>query len=229
VARILAVDDEIEVADLLSRILTELGHQVRVAHSGSEALQEIEAAPPDLVILDIVMPEMGGVEVCRRIRADSALASLPILFLTAMIEPEDKLAGFAVGADDYITKPFDTRELAARVQAILRRARPTATVGFLRAGELTLNLSTFEVSTPTGTFLLTPVEFGLLRYLMEHANQVIHPERLLREVWRYPPGTGDPALVRRHIKNLREKLEPTPAQPRYILTVSRHGYIVRSD
>lgn len=228
VACILVVDDEVIVADLVARILTDVGHQVRVANSGREALQQVDSAPPDLVILDVVMPDMGGLEVCQSIRANPALASLPILFLTALAGQEDKLTGFALGADDYVTKPFDNRELIARVQAVLRRANLTK-ANLLQVGGLTLNMSTFEATNSKGTTLLTPVEFDLLCYLMERANKVVSPEQLLREVWRYPPGTGDPALVRRHIKNLREKLEPIPSRPRHIITVSRHGYIVRSN
>jgi DNA-binding response OmpR family regulator len=147
--------------------------------------------------------------------------------LTAKGKIEDKIEGFEAGADDYLTKPFDLRELELRVRALLRRSLPTEAPKIpLQVGPLSLDPRTFELRVEGKVLLLTPVEFELLYYLMSHAGEVISTERLLREVWEYPPGTGDPNLVRAHIKNLRAKIEPSPDNPIYIKTVSRHGYLI---
>jgi len=151
----------------------------------------------------------------------------PILFLTARSKIEDKIEGFEAGADDYLTKPFDLRELELRVRALLRRSMPSeAPKTLLEIGPLSLDPRTFKLGVDGKVLLLTPVEFELLYYLMKHAGEVISTERLLQEVWEYPPGTGDPNLVRAHIKNLRSKIEPSPSNPTYIRTISRHGYII---
>lgn len=198
-----------------------------VAYSGAQALQLIQERPPDLVVLDIMMPRMDGIEVCQRIRALPNVASVPILFLTAKVKIDDKIEGFEAGADDYLTKPFDLRELELRVRALLRRSLPSeALKAPLEAGALSLNPRTFELTVEGKTLLLTPVEFELLYYLISHAGEVVSTERLLQEVWEYPPGTGDPNLVRAHIKNIRAKIEPSPSDPIYVQTVSRHGYII---
>jgi DNA-binding response OmpR family regulator len=197
-ACILVVDDDRDVAGTIERTLRRRDHEVSVAYSGAQALQLIQSQCPDLVVLDIMMPRMDGIEVCHRIRSLPNVATVPILFLTAKGKIEDKIEGFEAGADDYLTKPFDLRELELRVRALLRRSLPSEAPKVpLRVGDL-----------------------------MEHAGEVISTERLLREVWEYPPGTGDPNLVRAHIKNLRSKIEPTPTNPTYIRTISRHGYVV---
>jgi DNA-binding response OmpR family regulator len=226
-ARILVVDDDRDVAGTIERTLKRKDHQVSVAYSGVQALQLIQGQCPDLVVLDIMMPRMDGIEVCQRIRTLPNVASVPILFLTAKGKIEDKIVGFEAGADDYLTKPFDLRELELRVKALLRRSLPTEVPKApLQVGSLSLDPRTFELSVDNNTLLLTPVEFELLYYLMSHAGEVISTERLLQEVWEYPPGTGDPNLVRAHIRNIRSKIEPAPDNPTYIKTVSRHGYII---
>jgi len=170
---------------------------------------------------------MGGIEVCQRIRVLPNVASVPILFLTAKGKIEDKIEGFEAGADDCLSRPFDLRELELRVKALLRRSLPTeAPKAPLEAGSLSLDPRTFELTVEDEVLLLTPVEFELLYYLMKHAGEVVSTERLLQEVWEYPPGTGDPNLVRAHIKNIRSKIEPAPDNPTYIKTISRHGYII---
>jgi DNA-binding response OmpR family regulator len=226
-ARILVVDDDRDVAGTVERTLRRKAHEVVVAYGGAQALQLIKQQCPDLVVLDIMMPRMDGIEVCQRIRTLPNVASVPILFLTAKGKIENKIEGFEAGADDYLTKPFDLRELELRVRALLRRSMPSeAPKASLEVGALALDPRTFKLNVDGHVLLLTPVEFELLYYLMKHAGEVISTERLLQEVWEYPPGTGDPNLVRAHIKNLRAKIEPSPTDPTYIKTISRHGYIV---
>jgi two-component system response regulator RpaA len=231
-ACILVVDDDVYVADTMQRGLQKRGHEVATAYNGFEALELVREKNPDLLILDISMPRMNGIEVCRRLRADERTAPIPIIFLTARSMIEDKIEGFAAGADDYITKPFDIQELELRIKAILRRCQPPPlepSTDILAVGSLSLNCRSFEASVNEQTVLLTPIEFELLHHLMSHPGEVFSSERLLQEVWNYPPGTGDPALVRMHIKNLRDKLEPDARKPILICTVSRHGYTVRPE
>ena len=226
-ARILVVDDDRDVAGTIERTLRRRDHEVVVAHSGVEALELVQKQCPDLVVLDIMMPRMDGIEVCERIRTLPNVASVPILFLTAKGKIEDKIEGFEAGADDYLTKPFDLRELELRVRALLRRSLPTEEPKIpLEIGPLSLDPRTFELTVGDEVLLLTPVEFELLYHLMNHAGEVISTERLLQEVWEYPPGTGDPNLVRAHIKNIRAKIEPSPSNPTYVRTISRHGYVI---
>ncbi len=233
-ARILVVDDDKSVANTIDRLLQSRGHQTVVANDGWAALEAARREKIDIVVLDVLMPGMTGIEVCKRLRADPRTAMLPIIFLTAKAMLDDKIEGFEAGADDYLTKPFDIQELDLRVRAILRRTQFDTSLsdrfeeGILVAGDLILNQRTFEVSTPYQTSLLTPIEFEVLRHLMVHRGEVFSSERLLQEVWGYPEGTGDPALVRMHIRNLRAKIEPPDAQePVYIHTISRHGYMIR--
>ncbi|MDY7042361.1 MAG: response regulator transcription factor, partial [Chloroflexota bacterium] len=208
------------------------GYEVVTAYNGIEALGLVGDQPPDLIVLDISMPRMNGIEVCRRLRINPSTAPIPIIFLTARSMIDDKIEGFEAGADDYITKPFDIQELELRIKAILRRcqaplAEPASDI--ITVGPLSLNRRTFEAVIDNQAILLTPIEFELLHHLMVHPGDVFSSERLLQEVWEYPPGTGDPALVRMHIKNLRDKLEPDSGNPILIRTVSRHGYTVRPD
>jgi len=232
-ARVLVVDDDFSVASTIDRLLRSRGHETVVVHNGRDAIKAAKEAKPDLVILDVMMPEMDGIEACKILRGDAETAHLPIIFLTAKAMIDDKIEGFEAGADDYLTKPFDIQELALRVRALLRRvqlgaAQPEQDDPVLAVGNLELNRQTFEVTTPDHTVLLTPIEFEVLFHLMKHEGEVFSSDRLLEEIWAYPPGTGDPALVRMHIRNLRAKIEPENApDPVYIRTVSRHGYTVR--
>ncbi len=230
-ALILVVDDDEDVAKTIELNLEQSGYHAVSVNSGYEALQAARRQRPDLVLLDIAMPEMDGIEVCRQMRATAATAAIPILFLTARGNIESKIAGYDAGADDYLVKPFDLQELNLRVKALLRRgaAQPARTPAQLRVGLLSLDCRTFELTVSRKTVLLTPVEFELLFFLMSHAGQVLSAEQLLREVWKYPPGTGSPELVRAHIKNLRNKLEPNPKEPVFLRTVGRFGYTIRED
>jgi two-component system response regulator RpaA len=230
-ANILIVDDDIDVAETVARTLQRAGFETVVSYRGAEALQIARDRHPDLLVLDIRMPGIDGIEVCRLLRATPDLSRVPVLFLSAKAEVTDRLEGFEAGADDYIVKPFDLRELELRVKALLRRARQSESTagGFLRVGPIVLDPRTFELRTPERTVLLTPVEFDLMQFLMRHPGQVFSAALLLQEVWGYPPGMGTTDLVRVHIKNLREKIEPDPHRPRYIRNVPRRGYIVAPD
>jgi DNA-binding response OmpR family regulator len=226
-ARILAVDDEKDVCELIQRGL--VGHEVITASDGQAGLEAAYHSAPDLILLDVTMPGMTGFEVCRRLRSTPDLMTTPVIFLTARGTLSDKLEGFDAGADDYVPKPFDLRELEMRVQAVLRRAQPRAVSGVLRVGRLKLDMRTREASTDANTAVLTPTEFSLLEYMLRRPDEILPTHRLLEEVWEYPPGVGDPALVRMHIRNLREKLEQNPSRPNLILTVGRQGYVIRKD
>jgi DNA-binding response OmpR family regulator len=229
-SEILVVDDDRDVAQSIELALRRRGFRVMLAHSGVDALKTLRRYRPDLVILDVLMPGMSGLEVCRRLRADTSTSSLPIIFLTARGQERDRIEGLRAGADDYLSKPFNLEELILRVKAVLRRfQRETVDedVPELVAGDLRLNSRTFEVTTPQKDgILLTPTEFDLLYHLMSHAGQVFSSDRLLQEVWDFPYDTGSTDLVRAHIKNLREKIEPDPRSPVYLRTVPRHGYII---
>jgi len=227
-ATILVIDDDELVSRTLQRTLKVYGHQVMVANSGTEGLQLARRHPPELFILDIMMPGVDGYQVCRQIRGDPTLSDLPVLFLTAKVKDEDKIEGFRAGADDYLSKPFNMEELQLRVKAILRRTQPTkesaAPPTEVSVGDVTLDCRSFKVTTPDRVTLLTNVQFDLLYHLMSNAEQVYNSQQLLQDVWDYPRDTGSPELVRAHIKNLREKIETIPSRPVYIRTIQGHGY-----
>jgi DNA-binding response OmpR family regulator len=226
---VLVVDDEVDVTNMISRSLMLGGFEVMVAHRGADALQLARHRKPSLVVLDIMMPGMNGIDVCRHVRANPELRAVPILFLTARHEIEDKIDGFEAGADDYLTKPFDLREMELRVRALLRRSRHDLTATDLErieVGELVLDCNSYEITAPDRVVLLTPVEFELVHFLMRHPGHVYSADDLLQEVWGYPPGTGMPDLVRVHIKNLRDKIELAPRDPKYIRNVLRRGYMI---
>jgi DNA-binding response OmpR family regulator len=221
------VDDERSILDVIRRRLESEGYEVITARDGEEALKVALAWGPDIAILDVIMPKMDGLELCRRMREQPELAGLPVLFLTSRESVEDRIRGFEAGADDYLPKPFDLRELSLRIRALLRRVRPAPEgTDVLRVGRLALHLNTFILEAGDRQALLKPVEFQLMQHLMKHPGVVFTSERLLKEVWGYPAGAGSTDLVRAHIRNIRAKIEPDPAEPIYIRTVSRHGYTV---
>jgi len=232
---ILVIDDDDLVSRTLQRALKHYDYQVMTASSGIEGLQLARRHRPDLFILDIMMPGVDGYQVCRQIRGDPLLQDAPVLFLTAKAKDEDKIEGFRAGGDDYLVKPFNMQELELRVKAILRRAGPEkvepgdTTVNEVVVGDVVLDCRTFRVTTPYQTVLLTNVQFDLLYHLMSHADQVFNSQQLLQDVWDYPRDTGSPELVRAHIKNLREKIEPSPSDPIYIKTIQGHGYSFSSE
>ena len=232
-ATILVIDDDELVSRTLQRALKMYDYQVMTANSGIEGLQLARRHRPDLFILDIMMPGVDGYQVCRQIRGDPLLKDLPVLFLTAKAKDEDKIEGFRAGADDYLIKPFNMQELELRVKATLRRVAPEAPeqaedITEVIVGNIVLDCRAFKVTTPYETSLLTNVQFDLLYHLMSHADQVFNSQQLLQDVWDYPRDTGSPELVRAHIKNLREKIEPAPSEPIYIRTIQGHGYTFSS-
>jgi DNA-binding response OmpR family regulator len=229
-SEILVVDDDRDVAQSIELSLRRRGYRVTLAHSGVEALKTLRRYRPDIVILDILMPGMSGLEVCRHLRTDPNTVGLPIIFLTARGQEQDRIDGLRAGADDYLSKPFSLEELILRVKAVLRRAQQDSVEeqpAELVAGSLRLDCRTFEVTTEEKEgILLTPTEFDLLYYLMSNAGQVFSSERLLQEVWDFPYDTGSTDLVRAHIKNLREKIESNSRAPIYLRTIPRHGYTI---
>jgi len=232
-SRILLVDDDTELVRSLRLVLTQDGYEVVTAHNGLEGLQTAHHTQPDLIVLDVNMPWMDGLEVCRRLRldADAHLRYVPILFLTSLDSVDDHVTGLDAGADDYLDKPFQSKELLARVRALLRRRKtavqPAADTQELTVGPLTLHLQACWVRRENNERVqLTPAEFELLYHLMTHPKRPFSSHDLLEEVWAYPPGTADPSLVRWHIKNLRLKIEPDASQPSLIRTVSRLGYML---
>jgi DNA-binding response OmpR family regulator len=228
-AHILAVDDDEQVLLSIQQLLEDAGHTVTAASSGREALGQLTHQRPELIVLDIIMPEMDGIEVCRRVRADPFLARIPILFLTAKGRPNDIAQGLDAGGDDYLVKPFEVVELPARIRALLRRA-PGGTLDaesdYLVAGDLKLHTTQTEVYVEDKLIPLTTIEHQLLHYLILHAGQPVGADHLLQAVWEYPPGTGNPKLVQVHIANLRAKIEPQPDKPRYLRNVRGRGYMV---
>lgn len=222
---IMVVDDESDVLETLGRILRHDGYEVELIDSGRRALEVAKLQPPDLVILDIIMPEMDGITVCRELRTYRQLIAVPVLFLTAKGSTEDIVAGLDAGADDYVVKPFELSELRARVVALLRRGGRDRTTSILQFKGLKLDSNTYQVTIEGRTIQLTLTEHRLLRYLMEHPNQAHSPSHLLQVVWEYPLGTGDHDLVRAHVRNLRAKIE-RGVMSKHIRTIHGVGYMV---
>jgi DNA-binding response OmpR family regulator len=220
--RILVVDDDETVRDVVRRYLERAGHVVRQAGDGESALRLLSAEPPDLVVLDLMLPGVDGVEVCRRIRA---AADIPVIMLTALGEESDRILGLRIGADDYVVKPFSPGELTLRVASVLRRARAASTPRLgkvLTDGGLTLDTGA-RTATLDGTDLaLATREFDLLAFFLTHPNQAFSRDELLSKVWGWD--FGDKSTVTVHVRRLREKVERTPARPRRIATVWGVGY-----
>ncbi|MCJ7620608.1 MAG: response regulator transcription factor [Anaerolineae bacterium] len=231
---ILLADDERDLVWAVQHSLRNDGYQVLTAYDGAEALALARRRLPDLIILDIVMPGLDGLQVCRELRQDPTLGAIPILFLTVRSSIEDRIAGLDEGGNDYLAKPFDLGELKARIRALLRRHHSAASVerdtegadSLLSAGGLTLDLKACQIRVAGRTEQLTPTEFDLFYYLMTHPGEVFSSRQLVQRVWGYAPQTADPSLVRWHVKNLRAKIEPDPEHPVYIRYIPRHGYLL---
>lgn len=223
-ALILLIDDDVLLRDLLTRALIQSGYEVLAAGTGSEGLSLFDLHNPDVVILDVLLPDMEGWEVCRRIRR---VSTAPILFLTALEEIPDRVRGLVLGGDDYIVKPFAVEELLARVEAILRRVRqaPPAASPILEVGNgaLVIDRERRQVRFQGHPLDLSPIEYTLLVYLAERAGRVVSIDELLTAIW---GGTQEGSLqaLRWYIWNLRQKMEANPKRPRWIQTVRRYGY-----
>jgi phosphate regulon transcriptional regulator PhoB len=219
---VLVVEDEPDIRTLIVHHLTRDGFRCRTAGTGPEALARVRAAPPDLVVLDLMLPQMDGLEVCRRLRADPATAMVPIIMLTAKADEVDRVVGLEMGADDYIAKPFSPKELVARVRAVLRRARPGEAAPPLRAGGVSLDAARHVVTVEGRPVELTPKEFDLLHALLEATGRVLSREHLLNRVWGYARADElESRTVDVHIRRLRAKLG---AEERRITTVKGVGY-----
>ena len=225
--RIMVVDDDPTVSDVVSRYLQREGYRVETAADGRDAVTRARASPPDLMILDLMLPGLDGLEVFRSLRA---FAPVPVIMLTARGGESERIVGLELGADDYVAKPFSPRELTARVKSVLRRAgrnglsadaRANAD-GILTAGELVMDLPAREVTLDGRPVGLTAREFDLLAFLMLHPRRVFRREELLANVWGYT--FGDTSTVTVHVRRLREKVESDPASPEHIQTVWGVGY-----
>jgi len=222
---VLLVDDEKTLVKALTFNLEKEGFSVEQAYDGEEALQKVFNLAPDIVVLDLMLPGLDGFEVCRRIRKK---LDVPIIMLTARSEDIDKVLGLELGADDYLTKPFNSRELVARIKAILRRSavRNESAKKLIQIGDLQVDLLQHRVHLSDQEISLTSKEFALLSFLAANAGNVYSREQLLEQVWGYDY-YGDVRTVDVHIRHLREKLERDPGNPDYILTVWGTGYKIR--
>src|SRR3954465_5412770 len=219
--RVLVVEDDADIADVLRRSLRNEGYEVKTSADGVDALDVASGFVPDLVVLDLGLPRLDGVEVCRRLRADG---DVPILMLTARTETEDRVTGLDSGADDYLVKPFERKELLARIRALLRR-RPPRGAASLEVGDLSLNPDTREVRRGDREIELTNREFELLEFLLRNQRLVVSRERLLDEVWGYDP-TAATNTIDVFISNLRRKLEGG-GESRLLHTKRGAGYVIK--
>ena len=229
-AKIYVVEDEKPIADIIQFNLEKEGYSVECIHDGSEAIQKALSSPPDLMLLDLMLPGADGIEVCRQVRQRY---QFPIIMLTAKDSELDKVLGLEMGADDYVTKPFSNRELLARIKANLRRTQTLKQAnaeeekkGTLNVGEISIDPNSFVVTKKGQTVDLTHREFELLLYLTKHVNQVLTREHLLQSVWGYDY-FGDVRTVDVTIRRLREKIEDDPGAPKYIITRRGIGYTIR--
>jgi len=223
--RVLVVDDDATVAEVVARYLDREGYAVEAVTDGALALERASADLPDLVVLDLMLPGVDGLEVCRRLRA---LAPIPVIMLTALGEESDRVVGLELGADDYVTKPFSPRELVARVKSVLRRSQGPLNgaagegPSHLSAGDVEVDVAAREVTVRGDVISLTQREYDLLVFLMRHPREAFTRQALLERVWGY--SFGDTSTITVHVRRLREKIEPDPARPRHIETIWGVGY-----
>ena len=229
--KILVVDDEKPISDIIQFNLEKEGYEIVTAFDGEEALEKVEEESPDLIVLDVMLPKIDGLEVVREVRKKH---SMPIIMVTAKETEIDKVLGLELGADDYVTKPFSNRELVARVKANLRRQSSTQSAeqeeietNDLQIGELVIHPDAYYVTKRDQTIELTHREFELLHYLARHVGQVMTREHLLEEVWDFDY-LGDVRTVDVTIRRLREKVEDNPSHPNYIITRRGVGYYLRN-
>ncbi len=222
---VLVVEDEADIAELVKYHLEKEGLAIRTVGDGKHALELIVRDHPDLIILDLMLPGMDGLELCRRLRSSSATQGIPIIMLTAKAEEVDRIVGLELGADDYVSKPFSTRELVARVKAVLRRATAPPATGEspVTAGRLRLDSTRHEVTKDGEAIDLSAMEFRLLEFFLRHRGRVFTRSQLLDQVWGQDRFV-EPRTVDVHIRRLREKIEDDARQPALILTVRGIGY-----
>jgi len=221
--KILVVEDERQIARMVQAYLAREGFKVEVAFDGEEGWVRFRDWQPDLVILDLMLPRLHGLDLARKIRQES---NVPIIMLTARAEEADRVAGLELGADDYVTKPFSLRELAARVRAVLRRVEGDTGREVIRAGPLSVDLAAREVYLDGRPVELTPTEFDLLAFFVRHPGRVFTRRELLEAIQERSYASL-PRTIDSHVKNLRRKIEPDPAEPTFILTVHGVGYKFR--
>lgn len=224
-ARILVVDDEPNIRDLLAASLRFAGYEVAAAANGNEAIDKVVGMQPDLVLLDVMLPDISGFGVTKKLRGMGV--ETPILFLTARDDTQDKITGLTVGGDDYVTKPFSLDEIMARVAAILRRTSRLATsAGVIRAGELEIDEDAHEVTVAGQLVELSPTEYQLLRYLASNPNRVLTKAQILDHVWEYD-FNGEMGIVESYVSYLRKKLDPLSTEP-LIVTKRGVGYMLKA-
>lgn len=225
--KIVIVEDDRAISDIIKYNVEKEGYIAYTAYDGQEGLELIEKVDPDLILLDIMMPKMDGLEVCRKVRKTK---NTPIIMLTARAEEVDKVVGLEMGADDYVTKPFGVRELMARIRANLRRVEHTQTIeedgNVISEGDLKIDIGRFEVQKRGEIIELTHLEFGLLKFLSSQKGQVFSRETLLSKVWGYEY-YGDIRTIDVTIRRLREKIEDDPSKAEYVLTKRGVGYYFR--
>lgn len=225
VADVLVVEDDAAIRDVVVYQLSRAGHHVDAVADGVAGLERFRSARPDLVILDLMLPRLAGLDVLRIVRGEAAV---PVIVISARDTEADKITGFDLGADDYLTKPFSVRELLARVQVALRRGGPSApssavAVATRSEGDIEVDVERHEVRKRDQIVQLAPKEFELLAYLVRHPNQVCTRDQILESVWGYTY-EGETRTVDVHVHWLRQKLEDNPARPRHLLTVRHYGY-----
>ena len=229
--RVLVVDDEMAITNVIRLGMEHAGFLVSCASEGYQALDMAQRLKPDLVILDVMLPDLDGFEVCRRLRENQATSNIPILMLTAKDDVKDRVQGLNIGADDYLTKPFSLAELVARVRALLRRQQRVIEAGgpggrVLTVSDLTLDEAAHEVKRGGRIIEVTATEFSLLHLFMTHPRQVLDRQTILNRVWGYD-FMGETNIIEVYVRYLREKIEDEPSAPRFIQTVRGIGYVLK--
>ena len=229
--RVLVVDDEMAITNVIRLGMEHAGFLVNCATEGYQALDMAQRLKPDIVVLDVMLPDLDGFEVCRRLRENQATTNIPILMLTAKDDVKDRVQGLNIGADDYVTKPFNLVELVARVHALLRRQQRMVEAGgpggrVLTIADLALDEAAHEVRRGDRIIELTATEFNLLHLLMSHPRQVLDRQTILNRVWGYD-FMGETNIIEVYVRYLREKIEDEPSAPRFIHTVRGIGYVLK--
>jgi two-component system, OmpR family, response regulator MtrA len=224
--RILIADDDRAMLQMIEQVLDQEGYAVYTASNVHQVMEMVDASPPDLFLIDVVLPEMDGIALCRQLRSNPMTSETPIIFLTGQRDSHNAAAALEAGGDDYIRKPFAVRELTARIRAHLRRMNTLTIEG---TPSLRILPNTYQVFVDAREVVLTRIEFDLLTYLCSAPRKWHGTQDLLTGVWNYPDGVGDTALVRNHIRNLRRKLEMNPDHPAIIQSRHGRGYSIRAD